>query len=171
MSLSTNKLVENGVYAVLCDGDSKDPSKYNWMLHVATTETGGWKFHIMPGAGKGYTFSQELWKPLEGEKMLLFSKIGEIAEEIDVECVAIYLADIEMRCPHNQTLRENGRFSSRIWAKEAVRKLSVDAGMYVRCDDVAVLEQELWRDANAAKKAGVCIFKDAKSAGPWEDDL
>lgn len=130
-----------------------EPGTFHWSICIPISPRHAIKLHAKSVGNDHWFFESDTLpqEDLESSPIIAVAvRLGQLLPE-DLENVVQLLKAIPMVIPEVDQAVE-GRFTCRVWFKEAVRVLN-QAG-YVRCDDVGALEKECKEYALANDPSG-----------------
>ncbi|KAJ3966567.1 hypothetical protein EV361DRAFT_808810, partial [Lentinula raphanica] len=145
---------KNEIYAALARADRR--GTFHWaiyLLRLWQDQENGYKIHATTHGGTTpWEYECIRWKAPKSALAVTFTLIGHLHEDLDVDCLEVYVKDIPMNIiPRDQ--QKEPHFTCRVWFKEAIRQIHA-SGMFVNCPDVDALERELVAKASAAEYWG-----------------
>ncbi|KAF9048419.1 hypothetical protein BJ165DRAFT_1015679 [Panaeolus papilionaceus] len=161
----------NEIYAAL--SEIHTPGEYHWSFFVVAQDPAfaGWRVHATNHETDDWHFESVSWSGPHAPDSLVFVKIGEILDGLDVRHLVEYVKDIPMAVPPDRQPFEP-EFNSRVWFREAIRTLH-EAQMFVCCFDVEKLIEELAMKGTVAQYRGPGLHRPtffvARHAKPWNN--
>ncbi|KAJ3737266.1 hypothetical protein DFJ43DRAFT_250669 [Lentinula guzmanii] len=164
MSMIFNK---NDIYAALTRSDVR--GAFHWAIYLVIDQKTGYRLHATTHGGRTpWEYECVLWDGPEFVLAVTFTLIGQLHEDLDVECLEAYVKDIPMNIIPRDQQREP-KFTCRVWFKEAIRQIHA-SGMFVNCPDVDALERELLTKTTAMEYLGderLPVQGTSACAKPW----